>query len=70
MWVLPTIGAAGVSLRPNRAHEMNISLHGLRMNATQTAPGGGVNADTIFEFAQSDSGIVEARYAGDSRSGM
>jgi hypothetical protein len=49
---------------------MNISLHGLRMNATQTAPGGGVNADTIFEFAQSDSGVVEARYAGDSRSGM
>lgn len=40
-----------------------IDLNGLRMNAVQTASGGVVNADTVFEFAQSGE-RVWATYAG------
>ena len=40
-----------------------ISLDGVRMTVTQTAPGGVVDDRTIFEFSQAGN-IVEARYAG------
>ena len=43
--------------------ETAISLDGVRMNVTQTAPGGVVDARTIFEFSQTGT-IVEARYEG------
>ena len=39
------------------------NLDGLRMTATVTAPGGAINAETVFEFTQDD-GVAEARYAG------
>lgn len=38
-------------------------LDGVRMNVTQTAAVGVVNAETIFEFSQSGD-MVEARYSG------
>jgi len=40
-----------------------ISLDGLRMHATQTAPNGMINAETIFEFRQ-EGELVDATYAG------
>jgi len=40
-----------------------ISLDGVRMTVTQTAPDGVVDDRTIFEFSHTGS-IVEARYAG------
>jgi hypothetical protein len=39
------------------------NLDGLKMNAPVTAPGGVINADTIFRFTQIGS-HVEAHYAG------
>lgn len=39
------------------------SLNGIRMNVTQTAANGVVNARTIFEFSQAGD-VVEARYSG------
>ncbi|MCB9845112.1 MAG: hypothetical protein H6811_03885 [Phycisphaeraceae bacterium] len=39
------------------------NLDGLRANAPVTAPGGVINADTIFEFHQADN-RVEATYTG------
>ncbi len=41
----------------------SFNLDGLRMNAPVTAPGGVINAETIFEFTQTGN-ITEARYAG------
>ena len=42
---------------------MTRSLNGVRMNVTQTAANGVVNAQTIFEFSHVGD-IVEARYSG------
>lgn len=38
-------------------------LNGLRAHAAVTAPGGVINADTIFEFTQ-EGDVVEAKYRG------
>jgi len=40
-----------------------LSLEGRSMHASKTAPGGVVNADTIFRFQQTDN-LVTAEYAG------
>lgn len=43
--------------------EPAIDLDGLRASAAETAPGGVIDRDTVFEFSQHND-VVEARYAG------